>query len=452
MTNAPTKPPIDDPDGNEPKEAAPEFVYGQKRPRNLLVIFSILVIVVLIAAGGLIKALSSDSEDPAQIKFPEHMTKSLSDEQPMEHGVAPAAQPAASVPYQTTGETEMLDQTEPVQQEETDQTESTLDLNSSATEAPTQEEIQQPVAPATNGDEKVDEKKTEAGPQSMIEWDHLPTVPRAEGRRPQIAIVIDDMGLNRRNSNAVSSMKTAFTLAYLPYAENLAQQTAAARQNGHELIVHMPMEPDDLKRNNPGPDALLMSNAPEENVRRLDKNLASFTGYIGINNHMGSRMTADASQITPILRDLKQRGLWFLDSRTIGNSVAGKIAGQLGVPYVVRDVFLDNVASVPAILQQLRQAEAIAKKRGYAVAIGHPHDATIAALKQWAPTIEAKGFELVSLSTIIAERFPNADVPQYAMIKKTPHEVAIEPAAGNMTIPAFGMHAATLRSDQPQIR
>ena len=486
MTDAPAKPPIDedDEDGRDKSADQAQFVVGRKRPRNLAVILAVAALLGLIALGGLLKAVFSETRDPAAITFPEHMSRSLAEEQPDDGSAAKPAPSPAAVPYQNqnNGEATMLDQSGVVQSvpngEDASQTESTIDLNTPVAPSATAPAAPAatPAVPAVNGDEKVDEKKQQAGPQSMIQWDRLPVAPQttstnrtqqaqaaqaiesrkaAVGQAPKIAIVIDDMGLNRRNSQTVASMNQALTLAYLPYAGDLAGQTSRARANGHELIVHMPMEPDDVKRNNPGPDALLTSNSTEENVRRLDKNLDTFTGYIGINNHMGSRMTADASQMRPILRDLKKRGLWFLDSRTIGSSVGAKIAAEEGVPYVTRDVFLDNVETVPAVLQQLQQVEAVAKKRGYAVAIGHPHDATIAALKQWLPQVQAKGYELVSLSTIIADRFPTASVPQYAQLKRygfshetKGNEASVEPAAGNeakMTVAPFGVHASATK-------
>src|SRR5690606_33875729 len=149
-----------------------------------------------------------------------------------------------------------------------------------------------------------------------------------------------------------------------------------------------------------------------------------------INNHMGSAFTKNPEAVRPVLMALKEKGLWFLDSKTVGSSVAGDIAAQLGIPSVERDVFLDNVADVGKILTQLKQTEKIARQQGYAVAIGHPYNETIEALQQWTAGLEARGFEIVPLSSIIAARFPEAPVPQYARIQP---EAGIEPAAGTET-------------------
>ncbi len=236
----------------------------------------------------------------------------------------------------------------------------------------------------------------------------------AHFKQPVIAIVIDDMGLDRKHSLQAINLPAPVTLAFMPYAQQVNAQTDAARQNGHELIVHMPMEPDDLAHNNPGPNALLLKNGEAENVHRLEQNLAAFTGYIGINNHMGSALTANRTAITPVLQDLKSRGLWFLDSKTDAHSVAANIADEIGLPFASRDVFLDNVNDKNAVLAQLRETENIARRKGYAVAIGHPKSGTIAALQDWTRDVESRGIALVPLSSVIAARFPNAAVPRYA--------------------------------------
>lgn len=236
----------------------------------------------------------------------------------------------------------------------------------------------------------------------------------ADFKNPVIAIVIDDVGLDRRHSLQMMDMAAPITLAFMPYAQRVNDMAQQAREKGHELIVHMPMEPEDLAHNNPGPDALLLKNGEAENVRRFDKNLNAFTGYMGINNHMGSAFTASRADITPILKDLKQRGLWFLDSKTNPRSVAASVANDIGLPFASRDIFLDNVNSKAAVLAQLKQTEAVARQKGYAIAIGHPKEGTVAGLQAWIADVQSRGFTLVPLSSIIQARFPQASLPRYA--------------------------------------
>jgi uncharacterized protein len=220
--------------------------------------------------------------------------------------------------------------------------------------------------------------------------------------RPAIAVVLDDLGMNRANTAAINRLRAPLTLAFLPYAGALDRQTQAARAAGHELLVHVPMEP--VGKEWPGPGALVSSLDDREILRRLRTQLQSFDGYVGINNHMGSLLTADRGRMAIVMAEMRRDGLLFLDSRTTGASVAAAEARRLGVPHATRDVFLDNDIDAPHIERRLAELERIARRHDMAVAIGHPHDATIAALRRWLPTLEAKGFALVPISTIVARR------------------------------------------------
>lgn len=222
--------------------------------------------------------------------------------------------------------------------------------------------------------------------------------------RPRIVIVIDDMGLDRRRSSRIVELPGPLTLAWLPYAKQLPVQTEAARKAGHELIVHVPMQPDGPS--DPGPNAL-MTGLPEAEIRRrLGIGLSAFHGYVGINNHMGSRFTADAAGMNVVLDELAQRGLLFLDSRTTGASAVASIGSHHSLPLAARDVFLDHEQTPAFLAQALARTEAIARQNGVAIAIGHPHDVTAAALEAWLPTLEKKGFQLVPVSAVAKVQRP----------------------------------------------
>jgi uncharacterized protein len=223
--------------------------------------------------------------------------------------------------------------------------------------------------------------------------------PVSDGR-PLIAMVIDDLGLRRANTAALIEMPGPLTLAFLPYASALEQQTEAARAAGHELLVHVPMEAAGHEW--PGPNALLGTLTPPELLSRLRAQLRSFRGFVGVNNHMGSLLTADRAGMALVMAELRERDLLFLDSRTTAKSVAAHEAQRLGVPNAARDVFLDNELGLEYVRHQLRQTEQIARRRGSAVAIGHPHDVTIEALRGWLPTLEERGFALVPVSAVVA--------------------------------------------------
>jgi polysaccharide deacetylase 2 family uncharacterized protein YibQ len=214
-----------------------------------------------------------------------------------------------------------------------------------------------------------------------------------------VVIVIDDMGIDRRRSDAVVALPGRLTLAWLPYARDLPAQTAAARQAGHELIVHVPMEPEGEA--DPGPDALLTTLPAEELRRRLARGLSAFDGFVGINNHMGSRFTAHASGMDVVFGELAARGLFFLDSRTTAATVAPAMAARHRVPMATRNVFLDHQQTPAFVEAALRKVEEVARAEGLAIAIGHPHDVTTRALARWLPTLPEKGIHLIPVSAAV---------------------------------------------------
>jgi uncharacterized protein len=219
------------------------------------------------------------------------------------------------------------------------------------------------------------------------------------GGQPMIAIVLDDVGAAPADAPGAVALPAAITLSIMTYAPNAAHLADEARKAGHEIMVHVPMEP--ISRDaDPGKNALLTSLSSSEIQHRLDWDLAQFQGYVGINNHMGSRFTQNAAGMQIVLEALKARGLLFLDSRTIAGSVGDRMAGQLGVTHVKRDVFLDDVIDEADIRTELARVEAVARKQGFAIAIGHPHPDTVAALRQWIPEAKARGFVLVPITAI----------------------------------------------------
>jgi len=226
----------------------------------------------------------------------------------------------------------------------------------------------------------------------------------AKPGQPLIAIVLDDLGVNRAGSRKAVALPGPLTLAFLPYADDLPRQTAAARKNGHELLIHMPMEPEDLAHNDPGPNALLLELSDAEVRTRLDWAMGRFSGYVGINNHMGSAFTADRGEMDQVMRVLSEHGLLYLDSVTSAASSGGASARSAGVPTVPRDIFLDHAGDDPGlVLKQLAKLEAVAKRQGYAVAIGHPHAGTLTALEMWIPDVKARGFALVPISALVSD-------------------------------------------------
>ncbi|MEO3431706.1 divergent polysaccharide deacetylase family protein [Inquilinus sp. CAU 1745] len=227
----------------------------------------------------------------------------------------------------------------------------------------------------------------------------VPAPPSAN--QPMIAIVIDDLGVNLSGTRGITALPGPLTLSFMTYAENLEQQTDAARAQGHELFLHFPMEPMSESAD-PGPNALLTSLSDQEIEDRLAWGLDRFDGYVGVNNHMGSRFTSDAEGMELVLRELDRRGLIFLDSMTAASSVGAEVAAEFDIPFVSRDVFLDNERDAAAIARTLQALEEKARADGTAIGIGHPYEETIEALRQWLPTLEEKGITLAPVSAIAA--------------------------------------------------
>lgn len=233
-------------------------------------------------------------------------------------------------------------------------------------------------------------------------WKRYASPVALEAGMPRIGVVIDDLGLDRKRTERSLNLPAPVILAFLPYAPRLTDQTARARASGHEILVHVPMEPEG-QYVDPGPNVLLTAQGPAEIRARLDWALSRFPGFVGINNHMGSKFTSDAAAMDVVIAELRARGLLFVDSRTTGTTVAYRRARAAGVPAATRQVFLDRDPARAAIDAELARLEALARKEGKAIAIGHPHDATLDALEAWLPTLRAKGLQLAPVSALVEE-------------------------------------------------
>jgi polysaccharide deacetylase 2 family uncharacterized protein YibQ len=221
---------------------------------------------------------------------------------------------------------------------------------------------------------------------------------------PQIAIVIDDAGIDRKSTASAIALPAPITIAFLTYGRELKKQVNFARNAGHEILVHLSMEPVN-KTVDPGPGVLLINSSRSQILKHLRWGLGRFDGYVGINNHMGSRFTSDPIGMGIVMEELKKRGLLFLDSRTSSETVGASMALVNDVPYTERNIFLDNIPTVEAVNKQLQIVELFARRNGYAVAIGHPRKATIVALSQWLAVMAEKGFVQVPISTIVQNQY-----------------------------------------------
>ena len=215
-----------------------------------------------------------------------------------------------------------------------------------------------------------------------------------------IAIVIDDIGLDKPRSKRAIKFEHPITLAFLPYGDNLSPLIEDARQNGHDIMLHLPMEPVSAHID-PGPNALRVNLPWEELENRIEWNFSRMDGFVGVNNHMGSRFTGDQTLMAKLLKLLDQRGLLFLDSVTTKHSQGYRIAQTRKMPHAVRDVFIDHDLNPEAINRQLALIEKTAREKGHVVAIGHPHDLTLKALERWLPTLAQKGLTPVPITLLV---------------------------------------------------
>ncbi len=225
------------------------------------------------------------------------------------------------------------------------------------------------------------------------------------GDKPVIVIVIDDMGISHKRTADIASLHFPLTVSFLTYAKNMGEQIENSRKAGQEIMIHVPMEAQ--KKVDEAPDVLTTKMTTEEIKQNLSLMLNKFDNIRGINNHMGSKLTEDKERMVAVMEVLRKRELFFLDSKTSPLSVAETVAVEIGVACAHRHVFLDNNNDKDYILAQLERTERLARKNGYAIAIGHPKSQTYAALKEWLPMLDEKKIALKPLSEIVDILNPN---------------------------------------------
>jgi polysaccharide deacetylase 2 family uncharacterized protein YibQ len=227
-----------------------------------------------------------------------------------------------------------------------------------------------------------------------------PPPPRQHRGLPKIAIVIDDLGYDRNTTLGFISLDAALTLSFLPNAPHSRELALLAKEKGHEVLLHLPMEPYNYPQTDPGAGALLVSMDPETIRRTVEKDISDFPFVSGANNHMGSRFTEHRDQMAPVFAALKKRNLFFLDSLTTPHSAGPDLAREWGVPYIQRNIFLDNEVNEEYIQHQLEKLIESARAKGRSVGSGHPYPLSLKVLREILPGIRQK-VELVKLSELI---------------------------------------------------
>jgi polysaccharide deacetylase 2 family uncharacterized protein YibQ len=227
--------------------------------------------------------------------------------------------------------------------------------------------------------------------------------PTSQGRiksGPKLAIVLDDMGYDRAAADAAFALQFPITLSVIPHLPHSAEVAEEAYRRGDQVLLHLPMEAE-AGETKAEPIELRVGMKADQVERDLDSMLETVPHAAGVNNHQGSRATADAKLMAELMPALRRRGLFFVDSRTTAATVAYDAAERAGVRSASRKVFLDDTTNRDAILSQIDLAARDATRDGFAIAIGHPHPATIAALREVGPRLESRGIQFVFVSDVV---------------------------------------------------
>ncbi|KOP67187.1 sugar deacetylase [Bacillus sp. FJAT-18019] len=222
----------------------------------------------------------------------------------------------------------------------------------------------------------------------------------------KLAIIIDDFGNNQKGSQEILSLPVKITVAVMPFLATSREDAEEAHKQGHDVIIHMPMEPKRGSASWLGPGAILSSLTDQEIRQRMEAAIDSVPHAIGINNHMGSKITEDQRVMSIVLDVCKERGLFFIDSKTNHRSVVGKLAAEKGIPSIDNDIFLDDVHAVPHVKKQLLTAAQQAEEQTFCIAIGHVGaygNRTAEALKGSISELQKK-VEFVGISELVQER------------------------------------------------
>jgi len=220
--------------------------------------------------------------------------------------------------------------------------------------------------------------------------------------RPMIAIIIDDIGYNQYPDSEVVNLPVPVTCAFLPDTPHAKKLAHEASLNGMEIMLHLPMQ--SMNGQKLGPGGLELDMSEKQFKTSLDASIDSLPNIRGINNHMGSLLTQHPGHMSWLMHELKMNpGMYFIDSRTTSQTVALQVAREYGIPSLKRDIFIDSVPNDQAYARkQLELAYETAKKKGYAIAIGHPFEATINAIREMAASSENK-INFVTVSHLINE-------------------------------------------------
>lgn len=302
---------------------------------------------------------------------------------------AEAEKPVAEQPAQTP----IPEKTEPAAKTETEAP--------ASTEAAPQAE-QQPVAAMP---------EAKALPVAKPAWQKFARSFDATQAQPRIGLVIGNLGLARSATQAaIQDMPGDVTLAFSSLSPDIETNVASARAAGHEVLLGVPMEPDNYPQNDPGPNALLVQSPNDENVKRLQWALARSEGYVGVMPMMGEKFVTQEDKLVPVLQTLKQEGLLFLDATGVKASTVAPLSRLARMPFARGDIKIDASAARNAIDAQLIALEQLAREHGQAIGVALPYPVTFEKLKAWIATLEEKGLVLAPVTALVSGEAPAAAI------------------------------------------
>lgn len=241
------------------------------------------------------------------------------------------------------------------------------------------------------------------GGKALAVYAQVKALPVNMKDRPRIAIVLSGVGISASGTADAFTLPPSVTFAVAPYAVDVAKLAERARDEGHELLLQTPMEPFDYPNNDPGPQTLLTSLTPEQNIDRLHWLMSRMQGYVGVISYMGARFLATEPALAPVVDETAKRGLLFIDSGASNRSVAGQLAAAKNMPYAKADLVIDAVPTPVEIDRALARLEIVARESGAAIGLATAQPGAVNRIAEWMKKVEERGFVLVPVTLAMAK-------------------------------------------------
>ena len=220
----------------------------------------------------------------------------------------------------------------------------------------------------------------------------------------KVVVIVGGLGLSQTGTQeAIRLLPPAVTMGFAPYGSSLDRWMQRARQEGHELVLQVPMEPFDYPNNDPGPQTLLTSLSPDQNLDRLQWLMSRITNYVGVMNYTGAKFTATSEQLGPVMKELAARGVMYIDDGSSSRSIAEGLSGTEHTPFARADMTIDAVSTEAAIDTRLKQLENLARSRGLAIGVASDLPVSVKRIVEWSKGLEDRGVLLVPVSASIKD-------------------------------------------------